>query len=242
MRRVVLWLSLAAVPGSACTVAEQFVCTTDAQCTTDAAAGRCEAEGVCSFPDAACPSGHRYGALAGELSGECVGAGSSSGATTEASTSSGAAESSVGLDESSSSTSTTFPSTASETSMTSTTSTPEPETTTTDAVTSDSGPPMTTGMNGDDPYGPCMGDADCSVEGSQCLLLADGFYVCVPPCVDGDCPYETMGSALPFCTPVSPGTEGCVLVCQDPDACPEGMMCVSVDGMNPKGLGACGWG
>jgi hypothetical protein len=236
-----LWLSLVALPGSACTVAPQFACTDDAQCTTNAAAGRCEAEGVCSFPDAMCPSGHRYGALAGELSGECVGAGSSSGATTEASTSSGAAEGSVGLDESSSSTSTTFPSTLSETSTPETTSIPEPETTTTDAVTSDSGPPTTTGSSDADPYGPCMGDADCPVEGSLCLSIGEGFHVCTPPCVEGECSYEGMTNATLFCTRVTPEMLGCVLTCQDPDVCPAGMVCVPVDATNPESPGVCGW-
>ena len=46
-----------------------FACQSDGQCE----GGQCEATGFCSFPDAECPSGRRYGALAaGHLQGQCV--------------------------------------------------------------------------------------------------------------------------------------------------------------------------
>jgi hypothetical protein len=47
-----------------------FTCETSAQCSPD---GTCELDGLCSFPDALCMSGRRYGSAAGELSGTCVG-------------------------------------------------------------------------------------------------------------------------------------------------------------------------
>ena len=50
-----------------------YACTDHDQCRTGSAVGSCEASGFCSFPDAACASGRRYGGLAGDgLGGECV--------------------------------------------------------------------------------------------------------------------------------------------------------------------------
>lgn len=63
---VVLGLSLTL----GCRNAETFNCQDDAGCGD---AGRCETNGFCSFPDAACASGRRYGELAGAgLQGQCV--------------------------------------------------------------------------------------------------------------------------------------------------------------------------
>lgn len=46
-----------------------FACSDDQQC----GAGVCESTGYCSFPDASCDSGQRYGELAAsELAGQCV--------------------------------------------------------------------------------------------------------------------------------------------------------------------------
>jgi hypothetical protein len=47
-----------------------FVCETDAAC---GASGHCELNGFCSFDDATCMMGRRYGELAGSLSNQCVG-------------------------------------------------------------------------------------------------------------------------------------------------------------------------
>ncbi|MFN0248866.1 MAG: LamG domain-containing protein [Kofleriaceae bacterium] len=46
-----------------------FQCATSDQC----GAGTCEPEGFCSFPDATCASGRRFGELGGSLAGVCVG-------------------------------------------------------------------------------------------------------------------------------------------------------------------------
>lgn len=55
----------------ACGPPPVFTCQTDASCGEE---GRCEPIGYCSFPDADCASGRRYGALAsGKLANECVG-------------------------------------------------------------------------------------------------------------------------------------------------------------------------
>lgn len=51
-------------------VAQDFNCQDAEDCGRD---GQCEPSGYCSFPDTACPSGQRYGDLAGAgLAGECV--------------------------------------------------------------------------------------------------------------------------------------------------------------------------
>lgn len=59
--------------GSGCAGSEAFVCTVDGDCTAAGAAGRCEPNGFCSFPDGTCPSAWRYGDHAGDgLGGTCV--------------------------------------------------------------------------------------------------------------------------------------------------------------------------
>lgn len=53
--------------------ASVFACSSDAQCESDAAAGMCQPEGYCSFPDDACPSGQRFGEAApAGVASECV--------------------------------------------------------------------------------------------------------------------------------------------------------------------------
>ncbi len=69
--------ALAAIAGLAgawaCGTAGAFACEDDAQCAGTGALGLCEPSGYCSFPDAACPSGRRYGARASaELADACV--------------------------------------------------------------------------------------------------------------------------------------------------------------------------
>ncbi len=50
-----------------------FGCSSDEQCQADGAVGTCEPNGFCSFPDPSCPSGRRYGDLAGGgNAGECA--------------------------------------------------------------------------------------------------------------------------------------------------------------------------
>lgn len=49
-----------------------FACQDDAQCVGTGGPGLCQASGHCSFPDAECPSGQRYGEHSGTLAGDCV--------------------------------------------------------------------------------------------------------------------------------------------------------------------------
>lgn len=67
---------------SGCTGAGAFVCVSDEDCNAQPG-GQCEASGYCSFPDAECITGQRYGDAAGEgLSQRCVPA--EEGSTSEA--------------------------------------------------------------------------------------------------------------------------------------------------------------
>jgi hypothetical protein len=56
-------------------VAPEYRCASAAQCVNDGVQGTCESAGFCAFPDPGCPTGRRYGAHAGDLSGACVGTG-----------------------------------------------------------------------------------------------------------------------------------------------------------------------
>jgi cysteine-rich repeat protein len=68
------WGCVATGLALACGPADTFNCSSDAQCVQGSESGFCEATGYCSFPDDACDSGRRYGALAGGgLAGTCVG-------------------------------------------------------------------------------------------------------------------------------------------------------------------------
>lgn len=227
LRPAALWLPFLALPWSVgCAATESFVCNADAQCVVDGSAGRCEPEGVCSFPDEGCPSGHRYGLLAGELSGECVEVGSSDASTdpgTSAVVPGGTAETGDGSSgPTATSTSTTGSTT---TSMTSTSSTTEPE-------------PETTGITNTDPYGPCTADRDCAVAGSLCIPAPSGSSVCSPPCDVEPCTYEGMAAATPACLPVTRNFQGCILLCDAPDECPGGMTCEEIV---KAGIGYCVW-
>jgi N-acetylneuraminic acid mutarotase len=57
---------------------DAFQCTDNASCRLGGATGICESTGFCAFADSSCPDGSRYGAAAGSLSNQCVGAGTGS--------------------------------------------------------------------------------------------------------------------------------------------------------------------
>jgi hypothetical protein len=62
-----------ALLATACTKASTFVCADASDCADGSFSGTCQANGYCSFDDDVCPSGQRYGDLAGDdLAGECV--------------------------------------------------------------------------------------------------------------------------------------------------------------------------
>ena len=82
---------------SGCPSDGYFVCSTDSECT-QAMGGRCEANGACSFPDAACDTGRRYGEAGNpQIAGECVPPGGvgSTGTGTSAGVGSGASDPSM---------------------------------------------------------------------------------------------------------------------------------------------------
>jgi hypothetical protein len=65
--RFALALMLACA-SAGCLRATQFTCDVDGDC----GAGRCEPTGFCSFEDASCSGGRRYGELSGSLAGACL--------------------------------------------------------------------------------------------------------------------------------------------------------------------------
>jgi hypothetical protein len=65
-------LALASALATTSCGGDLFACSDDEDCAGGASDGICVAAGACAFPDDECPSGHRYGDHAGELSGECV--------------------------------------------------------------------------------------------------------------------------------------------------------------------------
>jgi hypothetical protein len=67
-----LWLALASCQEVDANGANQFTCTSSSQCTANGAGGRCETIGYCSYPDAACASGYRYGPESLAESNTCV--------------------------------------------------------------------------------------------------------------------------------------------------------------------------
>ena len=62
-----LWSLLFLLPG--CVKTEGFECETNDECGQSA---QCEPEGVCSFVDATCETGFRFGEESGEVGGECT--------------------------------------------------------------------------------------------------------------------------------------------------------------------------
>ncbi|MBX3159133.1 MAG: C-type lectin domain-containing protein [Deltaproteobacteria bacterium] len=68
MLGVVLALALASGALAGCLRQTQFACDGDAACN----GGHCEATGFCSFDDATCAGGRRYGELSGALANACV--------------------------------------------------------------------------------------------------------------------------------------------------------------------------
>jgi hypothetical protein len=65
-------LALASALATTSCGGDLFACSDDEDCAGGASDGICVAAGACAFPDDDCPSGHRYGDHAGQLSGECV--------------------------------------------------------------------------------------------------------------------------------------------------------------------------
>jgi len=71
----ITWLILVTAISAGCLRQTEFRCDTNAEC---GAAGRCEAEGFCSFFDGACSgTQQRFGESAGTFANQCVGGGGS---------------------------------------------------------------------------------------------------------------------------------------------------------------------
>ena len=66
----VLSVLVLALSPLACLRSTTFTCATSTDCGAD---GVCEPNNFCSFADAACAQGRRYGALSGPVAGQCVG-------------------------------------------------------------------------------------------------------------------------------------------------------------------------
>lgn len=89
-----------------------FVCNTDEQCRRAQEEGVCQANGYCSFADASCPSGQRYGEHASKgLAETCVSEDDAAGSTSTTSESTSMASSSEGEAGEGADTSTSSPST-----------------------------------------------------------------------------------------------------------------------------------
>ncbi|MBC8068513.1 MAG: hypothetical protein IAG13_09280 [Deltaproteobacteria bacterium] len=71
MRAVLLSLGFAIGAALACH-GQDYHCDVDEQCVTDDQPGTCEAEGWCSYADATCDSGRRWGPQAGADRDECI--------------------------------------------------------------------------------------------------------------------------------------------------------------------------
>ena len=66
-------LALLLLAATGCLKAVAYHCADDFGCINNGLQGTCQAQGFCSFPDSNCPTGQRFGDLAGSLSNQCVG-------------------------------------------------------------------------------------------------------------------------------------------------------------------------
>jgi hypothetical protein len=67
------WLVVLLIAGCAPNLPAGYTCTVDNQCVSNGTNGVCEPTHACSFPDAICASGRRYGSLGPTpLAGNCV--------------------------------------------------------------------------------------------------------------------------------------------------------------------------
>lgn len=70
--RLGLGLLLGTAVGSACVVESIFACAEDDNCIAEGGeGGMCEANNLCTFPDASCASGKRWYSRSGELADDC---------------------------------------------------------------------------------------------------------------------------------------------------------------------------
>lgn len=84
-------------------------------------------------------------------------------------------------------------------------------------------------------YGDCVNDTEGQCENGLCLVddtVAPTEGVCTPGCMDNDdCPAADSGAAMPSCEVLGQDgggndINGCLLLCDDMTACPDGMACL----------------
>ena len=206
----------------------EFLCQSSDECVSSPDAGICEESGYCSFPDDACPSGHRYGELSGPFSGQCTGPAEG---TSTSSTSPTTFESdSVASETGGMVTSITGP--AADESSTGaitvgTKSTGSDPTTDGSSTEPNPGDESTAGGTVD-PYGPCRDG--CTLPGAICLSSNQGESVCASPCADpttpeASCPAPLVeGYALACASTQMGGGDFCVMLCMGA-VCPGTMTC-----------------
>ena len=223
MLRQLAPLVLAAALGAGCSLGSTYACGVDADCLDGNRSGVCEADSVCSFPDASCPGGQRYGDHSGARSGECIGGqdttGNPAAETDRPATDSGA---SVGsLDGSSGSAEVT---TASLDDGETTTSATTSDTTSVASAGTEVG--SSSGGTGTDPfYEPC--GSECP-RGNCFIHFSMEYAVCATSCEPECSPFEdAFGTAYP----TECGTLGhCMILCSGTDMCPAGSTCLETFG------------
>src|SRR5262249_57300457 len=75
MRRLLplVLVAMVSVAGGGCDVSDAFTCSSNDQCVLGGQHGFCEVGGACSFLDATCAGGRRYGEFSpGGVGGQCV--------------------------------------------------------------------------------------------------------------------------------------------------------------------------
>jgi hypothetical protein len=70
--RAATWVVTIAVGAALACRGPDYHCDVDEQCVTDDQPGTCESEGWCSYADATCDSGRRWGPQAGAHANECA--------------------------------------------------------------------------------------------------------------------------------------------------------------------------
>lgn len=214
--RLGLGLACGGLASWACSGADVFACSTDAECVDGEHAGQCQAEGYCSFPDPACPSGQRFGAHAGPLANTCVDAGTGTDAPLASSSSTGPTPATTSLP-------------AGDTSTSSLSGDPEPPVASTGPVVEPgTGSGSTTEpLPPDDPYyQPC--DGRCPYPCLEVIILP--WSLCSEPC-DAESPcapwVDPFGEAFePVCTmPFGAAMETCMIPCNGNADCPAGASC-----------------
>jgi hypothetical protein len=94
-------------------------------------------------------------------------------------------------------------------------------------------------------YGPCDSSAICfeNYEDPTCIEPADGAAqgFCTEPCsTASDCEIPSTGNPGLDCMDLTGMGEVCVLLCNGPSACPDGMLCKAV-ATNQGALDICFW-